>query len=102
MDKEIIEFNKKCAEALGWSHREYGFKDNDSMFHYYDHLEFHDSYDWAMLLVKAAFKKDMTWMLGAWHLALNFKRDDDGVICTPVEVASPHIISTAALKVLTA
>ena len=49
---EIKEHNKKCAEALGWTHhRVQGSEwwNTETKTHYV--LFFHDSYDWAMLLV---------------------------------------------------
>ena len=103
-ESETITFNRECAEALNPNHsigiNVYTFKyllppDNQCSFYLKD-MHFHDSYDWAMLLVKECFNKlkkkkasdKFVIMLIVGHLETHFL------------LATPHQISQACLEVL--
>ena len=108
------EFNKRCAEALGWEHLETEERYLPTEKHasilglwfpynmgedvgvekvFLDDMHFHDSYDWAMLLVR--------------NLLPNDQEADRCVIYDIVNwfdvhflLATPQQISQAALEVL--
>lgn len=85
------DFNKRCAIAAGFSLHEdkqyiYSHPEQDKIWHI-DDMEFSTSYDWAMLLVKAAQLKRKYY---SFNISLNDK------FLTPLQ------ISTAALEVLEA
>lgn len=56
----MIELNKSCAEAMGWRQHGQSFhvpdgtldKFHENLYMRISDMHFHDSYDWAMLLVK--------------------------------------------------
>jgi len=102
------EFNKRCAEVLGWKHegnncftlidehRHLIRNIYDNGFYTSTDMHFHDSYDWAMLLVKEIVRtikpKKGYSVMASWYAAVS--GDFDWWDLTP------HQIAQAALEVL--
>lgn len=104
------DFNKRCAEALGWeSHigtlysREYlSFKTPLVGWCAVEGMHFHDSYDWAMLLVKKLSWLQMSEYQRKLHYGIEIKTFGYGSGTCPVELflQSPRNMAKAALEVL--
>lgn len=101
------DFNKRCAEALGWTPEELGngdmvywqpLKSSDEA-HEIKLMHFHDSYDWAMLLVKECHRSKL------YHKVKEVLKAQDRE-CGSFNTfswfvgATPQQISQAALEVL--
>lgn len=90
------ELNKQCAEFLKW--RQYGQsfhipdgtldKFHQNLYMRISDMHFHDSYDWAYLLLKLCIKKDCIWALSGIYDPLWLAE------------ATPKEISQACLEVL--
>ncbi len=100
------EFNKRCAEVLGWKrydeqwyvpNREHCNTLNVNMdgLSIFD-MHFHDSYDWAMLLVKKLMADNPPNKLVGNAKLMEFLE------CCEWYYATPHQIAQEALEVLEA
>ena len=98
MNKEDLKHNKQCAEALGWEPDLYYYcKGGGVVYVNYlradiGELHFHDSYDWAMLLVKKCLETRNTANALIWHRESH--ELEPWLLLTPLQ------ISTACLEVL--
>lgn len=56
--EEILEYNKRCAEFLGWDYNKFMDRWNEDMHHQYSFVEstelkFHSDWNWIMEVVEA-------------------------------------------------